>query len=586
MDSLKRLLSARMHIPGLKGLNDVAVSLTGVSRIVFLALSGLLVGSTIALFSLASGGFLVPVPAKGGSLIEGNVGAPRFINPLLSLSDADRDLVALVYSGLLRATPEGDFVPDLASGYSISEDGRTYTFTIREGATFHDGEPITADDILFTIALAQDPAIKSPKRANWDGVAVEKVSDTEVSFTLRAPYAPFISNATIGILPKHLWERVSAEEFPFSTLNTEAVGSGPYAIASVSRNASGIPDTYELRPFDNYALGVPYLSRIDMRFYENEDELTAALARGDIEAASGLTPGNLPALPEGISIRRAPLNRVFGVFFNQNQSEVLRNAAVREALDSAIDRDALVQEVLNGFGTPIREPLPPGIAPSPLDVSPREATTSPALESRARLEALGWKYDEEEGALVRTSGKNVHVLRFAISTADIPELRAAAEFVRAAWREMGADVEVRIFEQGDLNQNVIRPRKYDALLFGEIVGRELDLFAFWHSSQRNDPGLNIALYANSTADSLLAQLRVAQTSAERRNLYEDLRAEIAEDTPAVFLYAPDFTYAFPDRIEGLRLTAVSAPSERFMDVYRWHREVDRVWTFLTRFALQ
>lgn len=586
MDSLKRLLSARMHIPGLKGLNDVAVSLTGVSRIVFLALSGLLVGSTIALFSLASGGFLVPVPAKGGSLIEGNVGAPRFINPLLSLSDADRDLVALVYSGLLRATPEGDFVPDLASGYSISEDGRTYTFTIREGATFHDGEPITADDILFTIALAQDPAIKSPKRANWDGVAVEKVSDTEVSFTLRAPYAPFISNATIGILPKHLWERVSAEEFPFSTLNTEAVGSGPYAIASVSRNASGIPDTYELRPFDNYALGVPYLSRIDMRFYENEDELTAALARGDIEAASGLTPGNLPALPEGISIRRAPLNRVFGVFFNQNQSEVLRNAAVREALDSAIDRDALVQEVLNGFGTPIREPLPPGIAPSPLDVSPREATTSPALESRARLEALGWKYDEEEGALVRTSGKNVHVLRFAISTADIPELRAAAEFVRAAWREMGADVEVRIFEQGDLNQNVIRPRKYDALLFGEIVGRELDLFAFWHSSQRNDPGLNIALYANSTADSLLAQLRVAQTSAERRNLYEDLRAEIAEDTPAVFLYAPDFTYAFPDRIEGLRLTAISAPSERFMDVYRWHREVDRVWTFLTRFALQ
>lgn len=560
------------------------MSLTGTARLLFLALSGLLIGSAASLLIMASSGFLVAVPAPGGSLIEGDVGAPRFINPLLALSEADRDLTALIYSGLLRATPEGGFITDLAESYEISEDGRTYSFVIREDATFHDGEPVTADDIIYTIERAQDPAIKSPKRANWDGVLVEKTGDREVSFTLRAPYAPFISNATLGILPKHLWARVSAEEFPFSNLNTEAIGSGPYAVASVSRNASGIPDSYRLRPFSDYALGKPYLSSLTLRFYESGEELMLALARGDIEAASGLTPGSLDSLPDGISVRRAPLNRVFGVFFNQNQSEVLRSADVRRALDMAIDREALVSEVLKGYGTPIAEPLPPGIAPAtPLSAAP--GTTSPSLAARAYLEAKGWTYDDAEGALILKRGKaETRVLRFALSTADIPELRAAAEKVRAAWEAMGADVEVRIFEQGDLNQNVIRPRKYDALLFGEIIGRDLDLFAFWHSSQRNDPGLNIALYANTTADDLLEDLRVAKTQGERRELYMKLRDEFVSDVPAVFLYAPDFTYAFPDRIKGLELTAISQPSERYLNVHAWHREVDRVWTFLSRFA--
>lgn len=584
MDFLRRLLAARIHIPGLRAANDVVMSLTGTARLMFLTLSGLLIGSSVALLIMASGGFLVSVPAPGGSLTEGDVGAPRFINPLLALSEADRDLTALVYSGLLRATPEGDFIPDLAESYVLSEDGRVYSFVIREDATFHDGEPVTADDVVYTIERAQDPAIKSPKRANWDGVVVEKLSEREVTFTLRAPYAPFIGNATMGILPKHLWERVSAEEFPFSNLNTEAIGSGPYAVSSVSRNASGIPDVYVLRPFDNYALGEPFISKLTLKFYENEEELMLALIRGDIEAASGLTPSSLDELPEGISVRRAPLNRVFGVFFNQNQSEVLRNLDVRRALNDAIDREALVSEVLQGYGTPINEPLPPGIAPAtPLSAAP--GTTSPALAARGYLESKGWVYNEAEGALVlKRSKTETQVLRFSLATADIPELRAAAEQVRAAWQAMGADVEIRIFEQGDLNQNVIRPRKYDALLFGEIIGRDLDLFAFWHSSQRNDPGLNIALYANTTADDLLESLRVAQGAPERRDLYIKLREEFTADVPAVFLYAPDFTYAFPDHIDGLELTAISQPSERYLGVYRWHREVDRVWTFLSQFA--
>lgn len=598
MDFFKRTLSARISVSFLERVENTIRSLTASGRIAFVVLSLLLIGSSIALLIMASREFLVVVPAPGGSLTEGIVGTPRFVNPLLSISDADRDLVALVYSGLLRATPDGNIVPDLASSYSISEDGHTYTFSLRDDATFQDGTPVTADDVLYTIARAQDPAIKSPKRANWDGVIVEKINDKEVTFTLARAYAPFIENATLGILPKHLWQDVSAEEFPFSTLNAEPIGSGPFRIADVSRNASGIPTSYRLVPFTDYTLGSPYLSSITLQFYENEDALIEALKNGTVEAASNITPTLLSEI-SGLSVRRAPLNRVFGIFFNQNQSEVLRDTNVRKALDMAIDKQALVDSVLDGYGTPLSEALPAGLLPKSAPVITASTTsatptaegatdatsTDPVLSAQDFLMKKGWFLDPETHFLsFKKDKKTTEVLQFTLATGNIPELRAAAEFVRRQWKRMGADVEVKIFEQGDLNQNVIRPRKYDALLFGEVIGRELDLFAFWHSSQRNDPGLNISLYANATTDTLLEQMRTATTDTARRSIYEKFKTEIAKDVPAVFLYSPDFTYVFPKGIAGMELSAISSPSERFLDVSEWHVESDRIWNFLTSWA--
>jgi peptide/nickel transport system substrate-binding protein len=136
-------------------------------------------------------------------------------------------------------------------------------------------------------------------------------------------------------------------------------------------------------------------------------------------------------------------------------------------------------------------------------------------------------------------------------------------------------------DQGDLSQNVIRPRKYDALLFGEVVGRALDLYAFWHSSQRNDPGLNIALYANSTTDTILEELRATRSEEERLSLYGQFEDELKKDIPAIFLYAPDFVYSIPNNVEGVELGFISRPSDRFLSVSRWHREVDYVWPFFS-----
>lgn len=574
-------------------------------RALFLFFAGVCVISSVGLLYLLNNSLLIAVPTSGGFYTEGIIGAPRFINPVLAVSDSDHDLTSLIYSGLLRATSNGDYVPDLAQNYTVSDDGKTYTFTLRSGATFQDGTAVTADDIAFTVAKTQDAAIKSPVRANWDGVTVSIIDPHTISFTLTAAYAPFVENLTLGILPKARWQSVSDEEFSFSDLNTSPIGSGPYKIASISRTSSGIPSTYTLVPFNKYSLGAPYVGTLTMRFYQSEDALVAALKSGEIEAASGVSPSNLGNL-SGFTVKSAPLNRIFAVFFNQNQSVVLRDRDVRQALNTAIDRDVLIAQVLGGYGTPLTGPVPPSLlstAPQPsafgnsttfvaqasttASATGQTNTQDPALAARAYLIKKGWAA-ASDGTLQKStgSGKNVttQALSFSLATDNVPELRAAAQYVQQQWQKMGAKVNLQIYDQGDLSQNVIRPRKYDALLFGEVIGREVDLFAFWHSSQRNDPGLNIAEYANSAADKLLAQLRSTTSDSQRVLLYNQFNTELQNDIPAVFLYTPDFVYIVPNDLQGLDLGFIEAPSDRFLSVAQWFRQTDAVWPIFAKNA--
>jgi peptide/nickel transport system substrate-binding protein len=239
-------------------------------------------------------------------------------------------------------------------------------------------------------------------------------------------------------------------------------------------------------------------------------------------------------------------------------------------------------------------PIPPDILPSSftpslqktaIGIAPAVTTSDPVLLAQQKLISKGWVLGQDK-VLTKTVGKGKTLkttrLAFSLSTGNVPELRATAEYLREEWTHMGAEVDVKIFDQGDLSQNVIRPRKYDALLFGEVVGRELDLFAFWHSSQRNDPGLNVALYANSIADKILEQLRETSDDTKRLDLYNQLLRELDKDIPAIFLYAPDFVYSIPKDIEGVDLGFIEAPSDRFLSAAQWHRETDYVWPIFGR----
>ncbi len=534
---------------------------------------------------------LVEVPLRGGTLNEGIIGSPRFINPLLAQSDADRDLTQLIYSGLLRATPEGTLIPDLAQNYEISPDRRTYTFTLRDNAIFHDGTKVTADDVIFTITRAQDAALKSPKRANWDGIAVSKNEKQQVVFTLAEPYSPFLENSTMGILPKHLWKDIDTEQFTFSSLNTRPVGSGPYRIHKIRRNAGGIPQSYTLVSFTHFVLGKPFIKNITLHLYQNEDELVAAYKHGSIESVNSLSPQFANIFKtQGERLELSPLPRVFAVFFNQNQAQVFTHQEVRDALSAALDKQHIIDQVLSGYGVPLDGPILPGLltkkdtranftqSQNLTLTEPRTETSDPFIErARTMLQNAGWKFDEKLGIMAKKSGKGSIVLSFSLATSNAPELKAAAQILKDTWEKLGAHVEVKVFETGDLNQNVIRPRKFDALLFGEVIGRDLDLFAFWHSSQMSDPGLNIAQYANISSDKLLESVRTISDESERIKKYKAFLKEIDNDRPAVFLYSPEFIYIVPKSLQGLSLEKITTPSERYLSVYTWYLETEKVW---------
>lgn len=522
---------------------------------------------------------LIEVPSRGGTLTEGVIGSPRFINPLLAVSDSDRDLTQLVYSGLMRATEDGTLVPDLASDYSISEDGLIYTFTIKENAVFHDGTPVTPEDVMYTVALTQDPVIKSPRRASWDGVITQKIDDQTVAFVLPQPYAPFLNNTTIGILPKHLWEHVSVEQFPFSNLNIEPIGSGPFYVSSVKQNDSGLPTRYELKPFKDFVLGRPYLSRLTFIFYPSEETLIDGFNSGDIDSLNSISPQNVGQLDlKGARVETHPLPRIFGVFFNQNHAPVLANQSVRDALALAAPKEQIIEEVLGGYGRMIDGPIPPGLLQES-GVEVEKTQDERLAEAQALLASKGWERNDD-GILVRETNDGTEMLSFTITTSNAAELKRIAEILKESWQALGAQVETKFFETSDLNQNVIRSREYDALLFGEIIGRELDLFSFWHSSQRNDPGLNIALYTNIAADGILARARESIDPSERETLYREFETEVQKETPAVFLYSPLFIYVVPEDLKDLKLSPVTVAGERFLNVYEWYLETERIWPFM------
>jgi len=589
------------------GLNSLLRTFSPSERLFLYILSIVLGVSAFILLANVNTLVSTEVPTRGGSLTEGGAGTPRFINPLLAASDPDQDLTTLIYSGLLRAVRGGDYTPDLAESYEISEDGTTYTFHLRHNLTFHDGEPLTAADVLFTIALAQNQNAKSPRRADWEGVTASSPDEYTVVFTLPHAYAPFPENAAIGILPKHLWESVPAEEFPFSSLNTHPVGSGPYKVRDVLFDATGAPTEYRLFAFDDFALGSPHIGSIIYRMYANEEALLHAYENGDIESFVASTPKNLPRdLQESEDLQRMSLARVFGIFLNQNHAPSLTSFSVRSALDAAIHKEDIIQKVLGGYGTALEGPVPPGLLPAqaglpPLSEGTVASTTTDAVvvdrikNAKSILSRGGWKFSaaatstpvERAGSTGQVSGmgtwtKDKTTLSLTLATVDTEELVATAHAVADAWNAVGIPTSVQVYPLQEFNSTILRPRSYDAVLFGEVVGRSLDLFAFWHSSQRNDPGLNLSLYTSTAADKSLALARSESNLEKRQEFLRSFLNTLDKDMPAVFLYSPQLVYVVPSRLQGVEIGTLTSPADRFVSIHSWYRDTERVWNIFSQ----
>ena len=546
--------------------------------------------------------FLVSVPVKGGTITEGIVGVPTLVNPVIAASDADKDLTSLVYSGLMRKDSTGKYIPDLAESFTVSPDGLNYTFVLKKNAKFQNGKNVTADDVIFTIEKIKDPTVKSPRRSNWDGVNVSKKDDLTIVFTLAKPYISFLDNTTIGILSSALWSNINSSEFNLSALNTKAVGSGPYKVKSVIKNSDGMPQIYKLVRFNDFSLGKPFVKNINVISYANEKDLIKALTNHDIDQAGGISPENMNSLKKGnYKISTTTLPRIFGMFFNNSNNKIFTDQSVIKAFDLALDRQEIVDQVLGGYGSIIHSPIPEKIT---ADTSLEKYQKVSIQEANDILDKAGWKKGTDGirtkgGTTTKTVTKKVGKktitqtvtvkssapetrLAFSLTTGDAPELKKATLLIQEQLAQIGAEVDIKkVYETGQLNQ-LIRARSYEALFFGQVVNHESDLYSFWHSSQKADPGLNIAMYSNKKVDTLLDTIQKTPKAEDRALRYQDLAKEFNNDIPALLIYSPEYIYVTTPNLNNVSFDSITIPSDRFAQVYTWSANIDKVWKIFTK----
>lgn len=511
------------------------------------------------------------VPEAGGEYSEGMISQPRYINPILSqTSEADADLVKLIFTSLFDYDKDGKLEKLLAQDYSVSDDGKLYTVTLKPGVKWQDGEELTADDVLFTINAIQDPAYKSPLRSNWLSVDVATVDRYTLTFTLKKTYFGFLENLTVGILPKHIWENISSENFLLADYNLAPVGSGPYRFFDSEKDSNGNILSYELRPYEEYFDHAPYISKLTLHFYPDQETLLDAYSRKEIMGINTAMPESLAKLQERKSTRVQEINvpRIFAVFFNTTKNAALAHDEVRSAIAYATDRNSIISEVLKGKGQEAYTAFLPFMEGYAADLAFPRFDENKANQI---LEDNGWVRGADG---VRAKGGVI--LEFELKVPDWPELTQTAELLKTQWGKVGIRTNIVVLGAADLQQSAIRPREYQALLFGEAAMINSDPYSFWHSSQKHDPGLNLSLFDDKKADDVLLDLREELDDQKRMEMYKQFQEILLKENPAVFLYSPTYLYVVNNSVQGLDVKDANAPAYRLSNVENWYINTKRV----------
>ncbi|TRZ83570.1 hypothetical protein D4R86_00595 [bacterium] len=498
------------------------------------------------------------LPAQGGTYREALFGYPRYLNPVLShTNDVDRDIVSLLYSGLMRFDSNGNLIPDIAENFEITNDGKTYDFYLRKNVFWHDGEPLTADDIVYTISIIQNAQYNSPLRFNWEGVAVEKINNWQIRFKLKSPYAPFLANTTLGIVPKHIWEKINYEKFALAKENLSPVGTGPFKLTKIKKSNQGSIEEIILARNENYYLKSAYLENIIFHFYSSEKELITALTKNKVDGiglSSSFRKNSINHI-EKYNIFYPFLPRYFAVFFNQEQNSSLSNKNLRTALAYSVNKNEIIKEIFGGEALKINSPLLPYFfndKPEPLE-----------------------EYEYNLDKAKEYMSKITQNVKLTITVPDMPELKQTAEIIQKNWSILGIEVKISLVPLDKIIDEIIRPRDYEAILFGQVLGLDPDPFSFWHSSQKRDPGLNLSLYSNKNVDIALEKARYEIDLEKRMLLFQDFEQEINKDIPAIFLYSPEYLFVVKKNIKGIKTNKINLPANRFANVEEWYIKTRR-----------
>lgn len=512
---------------------------------------------------------MVTVPDTGGAYVEAVVGNPNYLNPiLLQFNQVDRDLSALLFTGLTRFDENGMIVPDLAERWDVGDGGKMYDFYLRRDVRWHDRTPFTSDDVVFTIkAIQADDFQGSPEVAElWRSVTVEAAGDYGVRFTLKEPFAPFLEYTSVGILPRHLYSDSVGKEMLNSPYNLRPIGTGPFKLTKIT--GEGIV----LEPHADYYGPAPRLSQLRFRFYTDYSSALAALEKGEVDGLPYLDPKDAVRLgsDEKLAVYSAPDYLRYAVLFLNNSIQPFADKAVRQAAAHAIDKERLVKTVMDGQAVPGKGPVSPGSwAFNPkaksYDYDPQKAVQL--------LEAAGWRDSNGDGI----RDKDGQALSFVILTNDNRRRIKTGELVAEDLRKVGFKTEVQALPWADLLREYMAPRTFLGTIAEQwLLTADPDLYSLWHSGQIGGGGFNFSGLSNERIDKLLEEARHTVDRSRRTQLYAEFQDLWAEEIPSIILYYPQFGWAVNRNIRDARLSALIDGSSRFRHVSEWYVKTKQV----------
>lgn len=583
-----------------------------------------IVAAFVAWGVVAAPGIIATYPKAGGEYSEALIGVPQLINPVFAAAnDVDADIAPLLYARLFKIGENQKIIPELAAGYTVSDDRKSYTIKLREDALWTDGEKIDADDVLYTFEIIQNPETNSPLYTAFNGVGVEKTGPYEVLLTLKDPFAPFASSLAVGILPEHIFGLMSPANLRLAKENLQPkVTSGAWKFSKLTKNEAGI-ETYTLEKNERYFGTIPYINKLTFKFYQD-----FAPAIDDLKTRTFMGLAFLPRnLSESLGGKnylsyKLRLPQYTALFFNESAQPILKDDSVRFALAKAIDKPTVEQSALGDQGEIIDAPILPGFlgyypdiqkiafnadeASALLDktwprINPeeyfalrrdayvkeheKEVVALPDFAANSSTLIAGLNKEAEDAAratmrpdqtFYRKNAKN-EIFSINLTTADTPEYQTAAEAVALLWRSIGVQTSVITVPGLQISREVLKGRQYDVLLFGEILGDDPDPYPFWHSSQTEYPGLNLAMFADRNADKLLEDARVATSTEARVQLYHKFEDLLVKELPAVFLYSPSYEYLIDKKIKNVDIGRIFSPADRLNGLADWYIKTKWGW---------
>ena len=529
------------------------------------------------------------LPIASRPYVEGALGTPVSVSPLTAVTQVDRDLVALVFAGLVRNGPRGSMVPDLAERWSVDPTGTTWTVRLRADARWHDGEPVTADDVVFTIRTLQDPAYPGAAAKSWSDVTVAATDARIVTFTLSTPLGGFLQALTQPIAPAHLLADVPIELLPDHPFGQQPVGSGAFSIADLTGDgarlvpATGIPaeapsadpgalPTDSLRtpaPAVRPERPLPYLAGIDIQFYDDPARLAADFRAGRLDAVSGLPPELAAELgaTDGSRLLRYPGATLTTVLLNLRPTHPeFAVPAVRTALLAAIDRGALVRSAFAMSAATAAGPIPPS---SPMfDAAADPPVVYDTKAARKALKAADWT-EEEDGWHLPKAKSPLTIEVLSPTRAANPGLFEAAERVTADWKAIGLTVTHVDLPPSEFVADRLARGEFAAAVVDVTLGLDPDLYPLLASSQTLAGRSNIIGVQDPTLDALLVSARAPGTEVERKTAYKALQEQLAKGRYLLPLAFADEVVAVHDVLQGPVVRQVTDPSDRFWDVLTW-----------------